>query len=548
MPLSPSPFQAAAVLVAAFVLRAIYRTCLARLPEDNIPGPPADHWFMGHMPSISTRHSWKAWTDWATTYGSAYLIKFPIERPVIVTHDPKAIHHMLIKDMDNFPKFITPSAELPFLLGPGVLTTLGDQHKRQRKLLNPVFSSAHLRDMTHIFYMVAHRLNDAMGKRVPEADPVKGMDVNAWMARTTLEMLGQAGLGYSFDNFSEDSTDEFAESVKLFFPVLMRCNVLQLSTQKMSEYLSTSAMRRLWRMLPLPDTNKLLDISETMERRSREIIAEKKRALEGGDEALAHEIGEGKDIMSICLKANMAATEHEKMSDDEIIAQVSTFILAGMDTTSNALSRILLLLAGHPDVQDKLRKELVEAQGADRSDLSYEDLVKLPYLDAVCRETLRLHAPVPITGRMASTDTAIPLAQPLRARDGRPVHELAVSRGTLVLLNLQASNVDRALWGDDAAAWRPERWLAALPAALEGARVPGVYAHLMTFSAGSTSCIGFKFSQAEMKVILATLLPVFSFALTDKEVTWNASAVLYPTMGYDSDKPEMRLFVKAIKS
>ena len=65
-----------------------------------------------------------------------------------------------------------------------------------------------------------------------------------------------------------------------------------------------------------------------------------------------------------------------------------------MDTTSNALSRILHLLAQHPDVQEKVRAEVVEAQGGDRSDIDYEDLIKLPYLDAICRETLRLYAPV----------------------------------------------------------------------------------------------------------------------------------------------------------
>ncbi len=74
------------------------------------------------------------------------------------------------------------------------------------------------------------------------------------------------------------------------------------------------------------------------------------------------------------------------------------FILAGMDTTSNALSRILHLLAQHPAEQEKLRAEIREARGSSASDvgadISYDDLVKLPYLDAVCRETLRLYAPV----------------------------------------------------------------------------------------------------------------------------------------------------------
>ena len=116
-------------------------------------------------------------------------------------------------------------------------------------------------------------------------------------------------------------------------------------------------------------------------------------------------------LMVVCVrivKANMAAADNEKMTDEEIFAQTScvnstflmttriddpwtrTFILAGMDTTSNALSPILHLLALRPDVQQKLRAEIVEAQGGDNSDIPYDDLVKLPFLDAVCRETLRL--------------------------------------------------------------------------------------------------------------------------------------------------------------
>ena len=71
-----------------------------------------------------------------------------------------------------------------------------------------------------------------------------------------------------------------------------------------------------------------------------------------------------------------------------------------MDTTSNALSRILHLLALHPDVQEKVRKEIIEAQGGDFFDLPYDDLIKLPYLDAVIRETLRLYAPVGLSPRM----------------------------------------------------------------------------------------------------------------------------------------------------
>ena len=64
--------------------------------------------------------------------------------------------------------------------------------------------------------------------------------------------------------------------------------------------------------------------------------------------------------------------------------------MAGVDTTSNAMSRVLHLLAEHLDVQEKLRSELVNARETYGEDIPFDDLMALPYLDAVCRETLRL--------------------------------------------------------------------------------------------------------------------------------------------------------------
>ena len=103
----------------------------------------------------------------------------------------------------------------------------------------------------------------------------------------------------------------------------------------------------------------------------------------------------------------MNAAEEDKLPENELLAQMSyvshgtldirelahiicpsTFILAGMDTTSTALSITLTLLSEHPEVQEKLRKEILEASKGEP--LDYDDLVSLPYLDAVCRESLRL--------------------------------------------------------------------------------------------------------------------------------------------------------------
>ena len=108
----------------------------------------------------------------------------------------------------------------------------------------------------------------------------------------------------------------------------------------LSYVMSDDMLRRFFSMIPLKGLQKIMDISVTMRRRSQEIIEEKKAALRMGDDVMLQEVGEGKDLMSICresynglsdigyltaslVKANMAASEGEKLSDEELIAQMS---------------------------------------------------------------------------------------------------------------------------------------------------------------------------------------------------------------------------------
>jgi len=89
----------------------------------------------------------------------------------------------------------------------------------------------------------------------------------------------------------------------------------------------------------------------------------------------------------------MEASEEDRLPDDQVLGQMSTLTFAGMDTTSNALSRVLHLFALHPNVQQRLRDEIRQAKeeaGGEIENIGYDTLVSLPFLDAVCRETLRL--------------------------------------------------------------------------------------------------------------------------------------------------------------
>lgn len=102
-------------------------------------------------------------------------------------------------------------------------------------------------------------------------------------------------------------------------------------------------------------------------------------------------------------------------------AEIATFILAGHETASAALSWTLYALAKDPTIQTKLREELMAFPN---SNPSSDDLHSLPYLDCVLKESLRRYSPAVILNRTALHDMVVPLGEPVVDKHGNPVHEL----------------------------------------------------------------------------------------------------------------------------
>ncbi|KAI0657158.1 cytochrome P450 [Cubamyces menziesii] len=534
-------------LAAFYVGWRILRFFVGRSPLDNIPGPASESFISGNVEKImDPRESWYYQRGLVERYGRLCTIHGLFNAKWLYTYDPRALQSIYIKDQDVFEETDMLITSFKLLTGPGLISTLGDQHRRQRKMLNPVFSAKHLRGMTPIFNAITHNLLDAISSRVEKG--TKEIDVLGWMGRTALELIGQGGFGYSFDPLTEDKADDFAESVKAFFPVTAQ---IPMAIQQLLPWLvrigPASFRRKVVETAPHGTvTQRMKHISDIMYIRSTEIVNEKKAALAKGDEALKER---GKDLMSVLLQANLTAAAEDRLTDEEVIAQVSGFVLAAMDTTSNALSRVLHLLAMHPHEQQKLREELIAARDdgtGNLRDLDYDEVMELPYLDAVCRETLRRYSPVRAVFRVVRKDAMLPLSAPIRGLDGSLINAVPVTKGMRIATDIEASNCNREIWGEDAYEWKPERWLEPLPPAVDDARIPGVYSHLMTFIGGSRSCIGFKFSQLEMKIVLAMLLPAFKFELSDQPIFWNAAGVTYPSVGSYSTKPEMPLKVTMI--
>ncbi|GJE97228.1 cytochrome P450 [Phanerochaete sordida] len=511
-------------------------------PLDNIPGPRAHSLLKGSMDRVQKRDAWPFLDELTDDYGQVVKLTGILGRRVLWIFDPLALHHVLIKDQDIYEEAPLIITGRKLFVGPGVMSTVGAHHRRQRKMLNPVFSTAHMRRLTPLFHEVAHRLRAGIDAQLAAA-PDGEVDVLGWTGRAALELIGQGGFGHSFDPLVADVPNAYARAIKDFIPTAAGLVVFIALLPLFRPLIAAcdarpalaAAVGRAFDRVPHAGLRRIKAIKDVLDRTSHAIYAAKKAALAGDDAESKMRVVEGRDLMSVLLRENMNVDAADRLPEREIIAQITTFTFAGTDTTSNALARILHLLCLHPAAQETLRAELRAARAAHGAeDLAYDALAALPYLDAVCRETLRLYPPVAFVFRVTAKATLLPLSAPLALRDGTTTRALHVPARTTCVVAIHSANRSRAVWGADARAWRPERWLdGAVPEVrMPGVKMPGVYANLMTFTGGGRSCIGFKFSQLEMKVVLAMLVSSYRLALAPgTEIVWNRAPIAYPTVG-----------------
>lgn len=505
------------------------RRIVVKTDLDNVPGPASDSFLKGNFWKVFSVNAWSFHKKIGHEYGRVVRIDAVLGDKMLYVSDPKALHHIVVKDQNIFQETDSFLASSRLLFGEGLLATIGDQHRKQRKMLNPVFSIAHMRDMIPIFYQVTHKMGNALASKL--ASGPQEIDIMHWFTRTALELISQSGLGHSFDSLAGGSdVHPYSTAAKQLMPVAFKMFVLRNYLLPTLVKLGPPGFRRFMvNLLPIKNVRRLRDIINVLHNTSVEILEARRRALLEGDEAVVSQIGR-KDITSILMKANMEASDQDKLSESEVLGQMSSLIFAAMDTTSNALSRASSLLASHPEVQERLRQEILDAlEKNGGQDFSYDELDSLPLLDAVCRETLRLHSPVSTLLRTARKEAVLPLFTPITGVDGREMHEIVVPKDTSIIISIINCNCDPLLWGQDSYEWKPERWLSPLPEAVMEAPVPGIYSHLMTFLGGGRACIGFKFSQLEMKVVLSVLLSKFRLVPSEKEIVWEMSNISVPT-------------------
>ncbi|KIN96258.1 hypothetical protein M404DRAFT_1006875 [Pisolithus tinctorius Marx 270] len=260
--------------------------------------------------------------------------------------------------------------------------------------------------------------------------------------------------------------------------------------------------------VPVSCVKSLTDMQNTLSGIAKKLLdrveKEKKEGVIDGKE--------DKSIIGVLIKATEAEGGRH-VTSEEVLSSMKELLLAGYITTSNSMTWALVELARNPDIQGKLRDELL-AFGSEPTYDQLQSSLTLPYLDAVVHESLRIHPPLTDFVRVATEDDVIPLSAPVITKSGQAINSISVARGTKIGLPMACINRSTAIWGPDAKVFRPERWLEKDGIPKKAQDVQG-YRHLLTFADGPRNCLGKGFAVSEMKAVLSVLVKSFVFEMRD---------------------------------
>jgi cytochrome P450 len=399
--------------------------------------------------------------------GDVVRLRVPGSDAFLLNH-PDLVHEVLVAEHRAFHKGPTIQAA-KLLLGESLLTSEGERHRRQRRLIQPMFH--HERIAGYADAMVRRAELVASGWR----DGAE-LDAHAEMASLTLGIVGETLFGADVDGErSATITRALTDTLSMFDRVY------------------SPAFRMLVR-LPTPTMRRYRRIEADLDRVIAELIAERRSAGASGD-----------DLLSLLLRAEESGSG---MTDEEVRDEALTLVLAGHETTANALAWTWYLLAQHPAAEARLHAELDDALAGRPPSAS--DLPRLRGAEAVLSESIRLRPPAWAIGRRAIRDVRI--------------GEVDVPEGAIVVVSPWLLHHD-ARWWRDPEAFAPERWTSG-----EATRRPR--SAFVPFGGGPRMCVGEPFAWMEGTLLLATIARRWRLRLVPgRPVTAQAVVTLRPRGG-----------------
>ncbi|MFC9842386.1 cytochrome P450 [Streptomyces sp. NPDC060223] len=362
-----------------------------------------------------------------------------------------------LADESRFAKAIGPALEnVREFAADGLFTAYNEEPNwaKAHDILMPAFALGSMRTYHPVMLRVARRLIDSWDRGAHDGQPVNVPDD---MTRMTLDTIGLAGFGYDFGSFEHTEPHPFIES-------MVRClewSMTKLARTPGSDHAAADAAFRA-------DADHLAGVVD-------DVIAA--RVSEGQ--------GQADDLLGLMLTAEHPA-DGSTLDTANIRNQVITFLIAGHETTSGAMSFAMYYLAKHPAVLQLVQRE-VDALWGDTADLepTFDEIGRLTYTRQVLNEALRLYPTAALFTRHAREDTLLGGRIPLRA--GQPVGVVGP------MLHRQP------VWGDNPELFDPSRFT---PEA-EAARSPHAF---KPFGTGERACIGRQFALHEATMLLAMLV------------------------------------------
>lgn len=376
----------------------------------------------------------------AETYGDAVRIRVG-PREVYLLNDPELIRAVLVTHDQLFSK--GPGLGVAErLLGKGLLTSEGEFHRRQRRLAQPAFHRPRIAAYGRTIVEYTLRAQEAWRE---------GMQLDAAGAMRDLTLRIAARTLFDTDVEAElrEISDALSESLRLY----------QWATLPFAE--------RLEPLLPFL-TRRFHRARARLDATVYRMIAERRAA--GEDRG---------DLLSMLLLATDAEGDGGRMTDEQLRDEAMTIILAGHETTANALAWTWRLLSENPEARERLEAE-VDQVLEDRTPGS-EDAARLPYTRAVFAESMRLYPPAWVVAR--------------RALEPCGLGAFTLPAGALVLMSGWVTHHDARFYPEPFR-FVPERWLE------ESSRPRFAY---YPFGGGSRICIGEQFAWLEGILVLATI-------------------------------------------
>jgi cytochrome P450 family 110 len=384
---------------------------------------------------------------WRDKFGDPFLLQ-TLNGPVVMTGRPEAIKEIFLAKADLHKPFAVENAR-SYIGENSLLLQRGEAHKRHRKLLLPPFHGKRMKAYSQQMARITRQKLNA----VPHGEQFTMLDFGLSL---TLDVILSAVFGFTDDA----ERDSFARVVTAY-----------METLHPSFMFAAALQRPMW-----PPWRRFCEARERYEA----IMVEKINELR----PIAHE---REDILSMMLVAEF--DDGSKMSERELIEQLNTLLIAGHETTAITMAWAVYWLFRNPTALTRTREE-IEALGPKPDPEAY---TKLPYLDAVIKETLRIR---PIVTEVLRT-----LTGPFELM-GQPIEA-----GTTVAPSVSLVHADPKIYPEPDA-FRPERFL-------ERKFSPYEY---IPFGGGNRRCIGAAFAEFELRIALGILLTEADLDLVDDRV------------------------------